>query len=131
MHVEPGADARDQRNRHDTLQPDEVFRIGQLDVVVRSRHHFHGFSGRFQQRGIVGRAGQACPVGGEKRVEPEGLWGLGTEQSGPRHGLGDHAAHDALQRVGDRSRRNRAWRFRNAASRAGIVPSGMTGRAAS
>ena len=64
------------RSRHDTLQPDQIFRIGQLDIIVRSGDDFHGFAGGFEQRGIVGGAGQAGPVGGQQRLEPEclGVW---------------------------------------------------------
>ena len=41
MHVEAGAHAGSQGNRHDTLQPDQIVRVGQLDVVVRAGDDRH------------------------------------------------------------------------------------------
>ncbi len=86
----------------------QILGIGQLDVLLRARDQGDALAGGFEQGGIVGGARRGLAVQVEQEGEAEALRGLGAEQPVPRHGPGDPAVGAALQRVGDRDRRDRA-----------------------
>ena len=68
----------------DALQPDQVFRVGEFDIVIGPRDDFDGFARGFQQRCVVRGPGQAGPMRCQQHREPERLRRLRSEQPGSR-----------------------------------------------